>query len=130
MSIPVTLDRLRAEMTRYPTAPYLLTVGADGRPHAVAVPVGWEGDTLIAEVGARTAANVEARPLVALVWPPAEADGYSLIVDGEAQCRPAADGRAVVVRPTKGVLHRPAPTPASAADDHGSACGSDCVPLT
>jgi hypothetical protein len=130
MSIPVALDRLRAEMARYPTAPYLLTAGADGRPHAVAVTVDWEGDTLVAEVGARTAANVEARALVALLWPPAEAGGFSLIVDGEAHARPAADGRVVVVRPTKGVLHRPAPTPAPATDDRGSACGSDCVPLT
>lgn len=109
MSIPVPLDRLRDEMARYPTAPYLLSSGADGRPHAVAVPVRWEGDTLVVAVGARTAANVEARPLVALLWAPAGSDGYSLIVDGEAHSRPSGDGREVVVRPIRGVLHRPAP---------------------
>ena len=33
-------------------------------------------------------------------------------------------GTAVRVRPTRAVLHRPAPAPAG-----GGACGSDCVPL-
>ncbi len=123
MSIPVPLEQLRAHLAQYGMAPYLLTTGADGRPRTVAVQVRWDDDALVAEVGARTATNVEARPLVALLWPPTEAGGYSLIVDGEARCRPGA--REVVVRPTSGVLHRPAP----AGPPAPSGCGADCVRL-
>jgi hypothetical protein len=42
--------------------------------------------------------------LVVLVFPPATADGMSMIVDGEG----SVDGDGVVVHPTWAVLHRPA----------------------
>ena len=37
MSIPVEIERLRAEGERYGPSPYLLTTGDDGRPHSVSV---------------------------------------------------------------------------------------------
>jgi hypothetical protein len=122
MSVPVALERLHDEIGRFGHVAYLLTVGADGRAHAVSSPVGWDGDRLTAEGGSRTRANAAERPLVSLLWPPYEPGGYSLIVDGRA----VVDGDRVVVRPSKGVLHRSAP----AGDEPQSACGSDCVPLT
>jgi len=126
MSIPVALDRLRAESARFGPAPYLLSVSDDGRPHAVAIAATWVEGALVANVGRRSAANVAERNLVSLLWPPAEAGGYSLIVDGSAALEALGEGDArVVITPTRGVLHRPAAVPASA----DSRCSADCVPL-
>ena len=134
MSIPVELADLRAEASTRPYA-YLLTVSDDGRPHSVAVQPAFDGGALLADVGGRTQRNVGARPLVALVWPPVEAGGYSLIVD----CEGAVEGESAVrLSPTKAVLHRPAPANSAAATGEGvdaaeaGSCGSDCVavPLT
>jgi hypothetical protein len=132
MSIPVALDELRSTSGGYRFA-YLMTIADDGRPHAVAVSPTHDGAVLVvAGVGRRTAANAEARPVVALVWPPDDLGGYSLIVDGDATVDRSGsgsgngDGTTVRVRPTKAVLHRPAPSP-----DPTSSCTSDCrsVPL-
>ena len=100
---------------------YIVTVSAQTGPHAVWVPVRWEGNGLVAEVGAQTAANAAARPLVSLLYPVRDPGDYSLIVDGTAAVE---DGGRVRVRPTKVVLHRPGPPP-----DPASACGADCVPI-
>ena len=116
MSIPVGLDELRARIEEFDTDAYLLTVGDDGRAHSVAVTTTWEGDTVVVPGGRTTVANAEARALVALLWPPAERGGYSLIVD--ANVLRADDGR-VRLQPTRAVLHRPAP----------SGDGSDCAPV-
>ena len=120
MSIPVSLDGLRAAIAERGAGAYLLTVSDDGSPHAVHVAVQWDGDVLAADVGRRTAANAGARRSVSLLFP-LRADGdYSLIVDGTAS---VAAGR-VVVTPTKAILHRPAPVP-----DPTSSCAADCVPI-
>jgi hypothetical protein len=34
-------DKLRDEIAQYPTSPHFLSVGADGRPHAVAASISW-----------------------------------------------------------------------------------------
>jgi hypothetical protein len=99
----------------------VLTVSDDGRPHVVHAPVGWDGDRLAAEVGRRSAANATARPAVSLLFPVRDDGDYSLIVDGTA----AVDGQRLLVTPTKGVLHRPAP----GAEPSASECAADCVPL-
>ena len=125
MSIPVALERLYAEAERFGAAPYLLTVAGDGRPHAVAVAVSWEGAALHAQLGKRSAANIAERPLVSLLWPPAEAGGYSLIVDATASVEGSGDELRARIVPTRGVLHRPARGPAKP----DSTCGADCVPL-
>jgi hypothetical protein len=125
MSVPVGPDALRAEAERFGAMPYLLTVAGDGRPHSVSVAVSWDGDAIVAKCGGRTLANIAARPLVSLLWPPAEAGGYSLIVDGDGSVRGAGDEARAVIRPTKGVLHRPAAGPVP----EGASCSDDCVPL-
>jgi hypothetical protein len=124
MSVPVPLERLRAALTERGESAYLLTVADDARPHAVHVPVRWQGDRLSTEVGKRSAANVAARPSVSLLYP-VRADGeYSLIVDGTAVVAAHGDGHQVLITPTKAVLHRPAVAP-----DPAASCGADCVPL-
>jgi pyridoxamine 5'-phosphate oxidase-like protein len=103
---------------------YIVTVSEHGAPHAVYVPVRREGDGLVAEVGAQTAANAAARPPVSLLFP-VRADGdYSLIVDGAATVEAGGEARRVRVKPSKVVLHRPGPP-----RDPASACGADCVPI-
>jgi hypothetical protein len=105
MSVEVPLDELPGAVAERDFA-YLLTVGEDGRPRAVAVVVRAEGHELRAEVGHRTAANASARPAVSLVFPPAGTDRFSLVVDGTATVQ--ADGATVVVTATWAVRHRPA----------------------
>jgi hypothetical protein len=125
MSIPVELERLRDEIARCGGSAYLLTVSRDGRPHAVSGSVEWSGGALVGGVGRRTAENIAERPLVSLLWPPAEPGGYSLIVDATASLEAAGDGQRARFVPTRGVLHRPA------AEDRAPApgCSADCVPL-
>lgn len=125
MSIPVSLEKLRAEAERYGATPYLLTVSDDGRPHSVSVATQWRDGALVAKTGKRTAANAGTRRLVSLLWAPIEPGGYSLIVDGDASIEGAGDDARVVVRPTRGVLHRPAASPAAIPDG----CSADCKPL-
>jgi hypothetical protein len=125
MSIPVALEKLRAEAERYGATPYLLTVSDDGRPHSVSVAANWRAGAFVAKTGKRTAANAASRRLVSLLWAPIEPGGYSLIVDGEASVEGAGDDAQVVVRPTRGVLHRPAASPAAIPEG----CSADCKPV-
>ena len=122
MSVKVDLEELAATMRDYRFA-YLLTVTDDQRSHAVAVtPVG-DGEGLRVDgLGNRTRANLAARPAVTLLFPPREAGGYSLIVDGTA----AGGGDGCSVVPSHAVLHRPAD---HAAGGTTSDCGNDCVPV-
>ena len=122
MSIEVELSTLADAMVRYRFA-YLLTVGSEGPPHALAVtPTVDEGVLTVDGIGRRTRDNLLARPSVTLVWPPESVDEYSLIVDGQA----ATSGESVRITPTRAVLHRPAPRPGPVAE---GTCGSDCVEL-
>lgn len=121
MSVKVDLDSLADAVAGFSYA-YLVTVGDDYRAHTVAVaPVLTDGALSIDSVGNSTRRNAAAHPDVTLVWPPAETDGYTLIVDGRVDL----DGVAVRVTPTGAVLHRPA-VPGTAT---ASGCGDDCVPL-
>lgn len=124
VSIPVDLDKLRHETARYGETAYLLTTGDDGRPHGVAATVDWEGQRLVATAGNRTRRNATERPRVALLWPPSEPGGYTLIVDADAEVADRAGEPAVLLTPTRGVLHRPGPAAASRPG-----CTSDCVPV-
>lgn len=125
MSIPVSLERLRAAVAERGAAAYVLTVSEDGSPHAVHAPVAWDGDVLVADVGRRSGANATARPRVSLLYPLRSAEDYSLIVDGTAVVVSAEAGQRLLVTPTRAVLHRAASAPAATA----GSCQSDCVPL-
>lgn len=126
MSVPVTMESLRAEIDRHGSVAFLLSGGADGRPHCVQLAVTVEeSGQLVVHPGRGTLANIAERPLVSLLWPPVEPGGYSLIVDATA----SGSGEGVDARPflalgpTKAVLHRPA----EPADSGGVSGGSDCV---
>ncbi|MGB0113523.1 MAG: hypothetical protein WBP59_09910 [Ilumatobacteraceae bacterium] len=121
MSIPVALDDLQAATSDYGWA-YLLTVSDDQTPHIVAVTPVWDGDALRMEGGRRTAGNASERTSISLCYPPTEAGGYSLIVDGVA----TVDAPTIRVAPSGAVLHRPA-TPGSEGSVTG--CASDCAPI-
>src|SRR6185369_14055457 len=97
MSVPVPLDGLRAAIAERGDHAYVLTVADDGSPHAVHATVMWDGDALVARVGKRTAANVDARPSVSLLYPLRSTTDYSLIVDGTATTVAEADARRLVV---------------------------------
>jgi hypothetical protein len=120
MSIPVAMAELRAAVDARGSRAYVLTVSDDGAPRVVHAPLRWDGDALVVEVGARTAANARARPAVSLLFPVRSDGDYSLIVDGTA----TVGSRELRVMPTRAVLHRPA-----AAPDPSASCGADCVPL-
>ena len=125
MSIPVSIDKLRDEVARFGSTPYLLTVTEDDRAHATAVSVEWDGDELVMGIGGRSSRNAALHPNVSLLWPPFEPGGYSLISDGVA--RDLGNER-MAYAPTKAVLHRPAPGQQASALEGD--CSSDCVPLT
>lgn len=108
MSIEVPIGELFDEVTRWGFC-YLLTVSDDDRTHLLALHPAVDADEGILRFdagGGRACTNAAVRPKVSLVFPPAEhADGYSLVVDGDA----SVEGALVIVRPTWAVLHRPAP---------------------
>jgi len=103
MSIAVTLDELRREISARGDAAFAVSVGEDG-PHVVSLRVRWDGDDLVGGAGNRTATNVSTRPAITLLWPSARFDDFSLLVDGTAV---AGDGQ-LRITPAKAVLHRSA----------------------
>ena len=105
MSIPVPLPDLAATLSRFGTAPYLLTVGEDATPHAASVTVGWSEGRLLAGAGRRTAANVRTNEALALLWPPPTPGDYSLIVDGTGVVREEGPRLVVEITPTNAILH-------------------------
>ena len=120
MSIAVDIAGLADAVAQFNLA-YLLTVGTDGRAHAIASrPQLAEGRFTLTGLGRRSRGNVGQRPAVTLLWPPRDADGYSLIVDGDA----TLVDDVLTITPTRAVLHRPGPSP-----DPNSSCTSDCMEL-
>lgn len=102
MSIAVALEELPAKLSEYPWC-YLVTSGEE-RPHLLAVKPSLVKSGLRCETGHSSRANVVRNPLVVLMFPPTQADGMSLIVDGSAE----VNGDGVIVTPTWAVLHRSA----------------------
>ena len=117
MSVKVELGELATRLGDFDVA-YLVTVSEDARAHVLSVWPELAGDAIVVSgVGRHTQANAAARPEVTLVFPPREAGGYTLLVDGTAD----VDGSTVTVAPVKAILHRPAAGP------DGGRAGSDCV---
>lgn len=122
MSILVDLTELAGAVAKHPTA-YLLVAGED-RPHVGEVEVEMHEGVLVASRPGRTARRVlPERPLVTLLLPPHEPDGYSLVVDGSAE---VVDEQ-VRITPSHAVLHR-RPRPDSPPSATG--CEGDCQPLS
>lgn len=122
MSQEVAVTELATVLDRFAFA-YLATIAEQRRTHIVAVRPVLVGNTFrIAEPGRTTCRNLGQQPAVTLVWPPSDAEHYSLIVDGIGRL----DGHDLIVAPTRAVLHRPAP---AAPTDTPTACRSDCIEL-
>jgi hypothetical protein len=119
----VDLERLAAALPDFPFA-YLITVGDDYRPHTVTVePQLREGTLEVGLIGGRTRENLSRRTDVTLLWPPREAGGYSLIVDGKAEVTESGDDTVRLgVVPERALLHREADSPSTA-----KGCLHDCV---
>ncbi|WP_419864611.1 hypothetical protein [Candidatus Poriferisodalis sp.] len=127
MSIPVEPADIGKQMEQFGTAAYVLTVRDDATPHIAHLDMRLDGDVLRCGASRSAAANVAQRPTISLLWPPFEPGGYSMIVDAEARTVDGDDGLELELRPTSGVLHRPA-TPATPAANPN--CSSDCAPLS
>lgn len=117
MSIKVDLPDI-ANHVQHRGAGYLVTTGTDGRPHTTHVTFTLEPQDgrvvlLRAPAGRKTIRNIEAQPLVALLWPPTGADGddaYNLIIDATASVVEVNDEGLgfAVLEPTHAILHRSA----------------------
>jgi hypothetical protein len=120
------MERLRQEIDRAVSDPYLVTVSGDDRPHCSSPEVTWDGSTLIAPVPRGWAASEAlGRRDVTLLWPPAQRSGYTLIVDGVARAVELGGRAVLAVAPTRAVLHRRGVPQGSTP----SSCGSDCIPI-
>ena len=126
MSIPVEPGDIGKQMEQFGTAAYVLTVRDDATPHIAHLNMRLDGDVLRCGASRSAAANVAQRPSISVLWPPYEPGGYSMIVDAAARTVDGAEGLELELRPTSGVLHRPA-TPATPATNPN--CASDCAPL-
>lgn len=107
MSIKVELDALAGEITTRPIG-YLLTAGDDGPPHASQASFSWDDDQLVTGAGRTTVRHVGLRATVSVIWPPTTPDGYTLIVDGDAEIVGTDETARVKITPTWAVLHRAA----------------------
>jgi len=104
--VPVSVGDLPAHVLAFGLGPYLVTVDSDRAPRTTSVSVSWHGDTLVAGLGTRTAANVRENRAVTLLWPAPASGGYALIVDGWAEVPETADAPVdVVIHPERAVLH-------------------------
>ncbi len=126
MSIPVEPADIGKQMEQFGTAAYVLTVRDDATPHIAHLDMRLDGSVLRCGASRSAAANVAQRPTISLLWPPFEPGGYSMIVDAEARTVDSADGLELELRPSSGVLHRPATPSTPAANPN---CSSDCAPL-
>jgi hypothetical protein len=115
VSIKVELSEVRAVAAEQMGFAYLLTVTDKQTPHLVATTPVFGAGEITCDAGKTSCANATARPAVSLLWPPADAADYSLIVDGNA----SVDGSTVRIAPTRAVRHRPAP-----------GGGNDCAPVS
>ena len=117
---------LAEAVSHYGHEAYLLTVAKDG-PHTSNVTIELRGDNICCNLGTSAATNIAREPHVSLFWPPTEAGGYALIVNGTATNEKQPTGVTMAeITLTKSVFHRPGPKPA----DSDGPCASDCRRLT
>ncbi|GAA3773941.1 hypothetical protein GCM10022240_27230 [Microbacterium kribbense] len=125
MSKTVDMAALTRRAAEYGGLAYLITIGDNAQIHTSAVFPGIEAATVtVGGISRHTLANTGQNPNVTLVWPPADPDGYSLIVDGAAR---NSDDGVIHVTPSRAVLHRPALREGDPLVD--STCKSDCIDL-
>ncbi|MFD1504944.1 pyridoxamine 5'-phosphate oxidase family protein [Georgenia yuyongxinii] len=111
MSIKVEVAELGAAMAEHDFA-YLLSPGQE-RPHVVALVPRLVGGELVLDSPGRSALALAGdHPAVTLVFPPRQASGFTLIVDGVVRAVDAESDSSGVptltVVPAHAILHRPA----------------------
>jgi hypothetical protein len=122
----MSIRTLAEAITHYGHDAYLLTVAKDG-PHTSNVTIELRGGSIGCSVRGSAAKNIAHEPHVSLFWPPTEAGGYALIVNGTAASEHRLTGGVMAeITLTKSVLHRPGPKPV----DSDGPCASDCRRLT
>ena len=75
MSISVELERVQEEAVARGPGAFLLTVTDDGRPHVVAVTVGWQAEALAMSAGRTSVRNAGNRPAGACRTAPQRSPG-------------------------------------------------------
>ncbi|MGB3762088.1 MAG: hypothetical protein WA966_02625 [Ornithinimicrobium sp.] len=121
MSIKVEKSELADAIKGRPYA-YLLSPGRE-RPHVVQVVPALADGVMYIDGPGRSAVGLAATyPSITLLYPPDEAEGYSLIVDGTAH--PHGDDLHVCV--DHAVLHRRA---TDTSEPSPTGCGADCHPV-
>jgi hypothetical protein len=119
--------QLEVEAAKFPTAPHLVTVTEDRKPHISVVSPGWDpvdGRLIVSAPSRWTESEEAGHRDVTLVWPAAAAGNYSLIVDGTASTLREGSGRQLAVTPTRAVLHRP-----EHVERPGQLCPADCIQI-
>ena len=113
-------------LEEYGNIPYVLTVGDDG-PHTShsTVSLAPDGTSLTGPLSKSAATNVANRPAMSLFWPPREAGGYGIIMNGTAEVIAQGPAPLASIALTKAVFHRPG-TP---GPGHEGPCTSDCLPI-
>jgi hypothetical protein len=124
VSIVVDLDRLGSALADRSYG-YLLTTSGDTVKAVTVTASVVDGDVDIPVGSSGSARNLSENPAATLLFPPADAGGYSLIVDGTAR----ATDHGFRLTPARAVLHRPADHAAGPTHAHDSACGHDCQPV-
>jgi hypothetical protein len=102
MSYPVAAADLGRVLEDYAEG-YLLTVGPDPAPRAVAVRPRLRDGRVVVGAGRSSSANATANPRVTLLCPPTVDKGFTLLVDGTA----TVEGDEILIAPASVVLHRP-----------------------
>ncbi len=126
MTASVDLTRLAEKLSGRRLA-YLTTADAECQVHTIPVtPVFNDGVVEVGPIGGkRTRANLSHSKRVSLLWPPAEADGYTVIVDGQADVSEIGNAQtSLKLTPGHAVLIRLA-----ASDTSADACDHDWVDL-
>ncbi|WP_417562367.1 hypothetical protein [Microbacterium sp.] len=118
----VDVDALGQHAADYGFA-YLITITPHSRVHTSVVHPSVGDGAVTVPISDRVRRNVGENAEVSLVWPPADATGYSLIADGTGVDR---DG-VLTIAPTRAILHRPATEPSAPGAADG--CVQDCVEL-
>jgi hypothetical protein len=103
VSTEVALDALWEQVAIFGDRAFLVTVGDNGRPHAVSVTVRVNDGRIALGAGSTSKANARQRSAVMLLWEPVDNGPYSLLVDGDGE---VGDGEELRVTPTSAVLHR------------------------
>ncbi|MEO0491852.1 MAG: hypothetical protein AAF081_00400 [Actinomycetota bacterium] len=120
MSMQVPVETLAEVVHGYGPSAYAVVSAPDGAPRVTHVTPTFVGVTLTFGLGRTSIALLEANPRLSLLWPAAQDEVMSLIVD--ADVLDMVEDGTVTARAVSAVRHRRAPDPES-HDSTGSSSG-------